>query len=81
MIESILQQRKLRVVPSQEVAHSGLDVLLFFSISLLIVFVSTALGLGWCTGLSPVVARGGYSLAVVLGLFTAVASLVAEHGL
>ena len=32
-------------------------------------------------GLSPVVARGGYSLAVVLGLFTAVASLVAEHGL
>ena len=55
-----LQQRKLRVVPSQEVAHSGLDVLLFFSISLLIVFVSTALGLGWCTGLSPAVARRGY---------------------
>ena len=32
-------------------------------------------------GLSPVVASRGYSLLAVLGLLTAVASLVAEHRL
>ena len=39
-----------------------------------------ALGLRCCAGLSLVVASGGYSVAV-RGLLTAVASLVAEHGL
>ena len=34
-----------------------------------------------CTGFSLVAASGGYSLAVVLGLLMAVASLAAEHGL
>ena len=39
-----------------------------------------ALGLCSCTGLVLAVVEGGYSLAVVLGLLTAVASLV-ERGL
>ena len=39
------------------------------------------LGLRCCSGFSPVVESGSYSLVVVCGLLTAVASLVMEHGL
>ena len=39
------------------------------------------LGLCHCTGFTPIAASGGYSLAVVLRLLFAVASLAAEHGL
>ena len=39
------------------------------------------LGLCHCTGFAPIAASGGYSLAVVLRLLFAVASLAAEHGL
>ena len=37
------------------------------------------LGFHCCTGFSLVALSGGYSLVVVLGLLTAVASPVAEH--
>ena len=39
------------------------------------------LGLHHCVGFSLVAVRGGYSLVVVHGLLTAVASLGAEHRL
>ena len=39
------------------------------------------LGLLCCMGSSLVVASGGYSLVAVLGLLSAAASLVEEHGL
>ena len=39
------------------------------------------LGLGCCVGFSLVAASRGYSPAVVRGLLTVVASLVAEHRL
>ena len=39
------------------------------------------LGLSYCVGFFLVAASGGYSLTVMLRLLTAVASLVAEHGL
>ena len=41
----------------------------------------TVLGLLCCVDFSLVVTSRGYSLAVVCGLLTAVASLVAEHRL
>ena len=44
-------------------------------------FVLAVLGLRRCLGFSLVVASGGYSLAAVHGLLTAVASLVVEHRL
>ena len=39
------------------------------------------LSLRCCVGFSVVVVTGGYSLAVVHGLLTVVASLVVDHGL
>ena len=39
------------------------------------------LGLHCCTGFSVAAASRGYSLVMVPGLFTSVASPVAEHGL
>ena len=39
------------------------------------------LGLGCCTGSSPVMVSGGYSLAAVHGLLIVVASLGAQHRL
>ena len=48
---------------------------------LFIICFLAVLGLGCCTGSSLVAASGGYSLVVVRGLLTAVASLVAELGL
>ena len=47
---------------------------------LLFLFLAV-LGLCCCMGVSLVVASGGYSLAAVGGLLTAVVSLVAEHRL
>ena len=48
---------------------------------LIICFSMAALGLRCFSGLSPVVASGGCSLAVLGRLLTAVASVVAEHRL
>ena len=39
------------------------------------------LGLGHCTGFTPIAVSGGYSLALVPRILFAVASLTAEHGL
>ena len=53
----------------------------FINALLKILFVAVP-GLSCCTpGLSLVVASRGYSLVVVSGLLTAVASLIAEHRL
>ena len=49
--------------------------LLFFNLNLLYVFILSA------CGRSVVAASQGYSLLVTLGFLSAVASLVAEHGL
>ena len=54
-------------------------LILFSSILKLINFFLAVLGLHCCEGFSLVVSQG-YSLAVVLRLLIAVASLVAEHG-
>ena len=54
---------------------------ILFTIILCIYLVSAGLGLRCCAGLSLVLESRGYSLAAVLRLLVAVASLVAEHGL
>ena len=50
----------------------------FFKVSYLLLAV---LGLHSCTGFSLVVASRDYSLVAMPGIFVAVSSLVAEHGL
>ena len=55
--------------------------LFFFNFVLFAYLFLAVLGLGCCTGFSPVVVSGGYSLIAVSGLLTAVASLVEEQGL
>ena len=54
---------------------------LIFIINLLITYFWLCLVFTVAHGLSLAVVSGGYSLVAVRGLFTAVASLVAEHGL
>ena len=46
---------------------------------ILLIYLLAVLGLCCRAGFSPVARRGGFSLVVVLGLLTAVASLFAEH--
>ena len=54
----------------------------YFYIILFIYSFVAVLGLHCCVGIFPlVVASSGYFLVAVLGLLTAVASLVAEHRL
>ena len=64
--------------------HSSSSSFFFLLVSLLsylFILFLTVLGLHCCSGFSLVVVSRAYSLVAVHGFPTAVASLVAEHGL
>ena len=58
-----------------------LDPLLIQKTFYLFIYFLVVLGLHCCVGFTLVAAGGVYSLVAVLGLLTAPASFIAEHGL
>ena len=70
-----LQQRKLRLVPSQEVAHSGLDVLFFFFFNFFAYFICLDCTGSWLVHWAfPSCGKQGLCFLAVLSFLNVVAS-------